>query len=121
MSKCLRCGAGSEWIQGKVPDEPKAGSELAAPTCSVKCEWHHSRSGECYETKCGNAFQFTNDGVRENDFKYCPFCGGTIVEKEMPCDHEFDAEDLPCAYCGKTADELGLSQNAGGQPRGKEI
>jgi len=22
MSKCLRCGAGSEWIQGRVPKEP---------------------------------------------------------------------------------------------------
>ena len=21
MSKCLRCGAGSEWLQGKIPDE----------------------------------------------------------------------------------------------------
>jgi len=22
MAKCLRCGAGSEWLQGAVPDEP---------------------------------------------------------------------------------------------------
>lgn len=29
-AKCLRCGAGSEWIKGKVPNEPE--SELAAPT-----------------------------------------------------------------------------------------
>lgn len=34
MSKCLRCGAGSEWIQGKVPDEPK--HESAAPKGSAK-------------------------------------------------------------------------------------
>lgn len=27
MSRCLRCGAGSEWIEGKVPDQPKATSE----------------------------------------------------------------------------------------------
>lgn len=23
MAKCLRCGAGNEWLQGKVPNEPK--------------------------------------------------------------------------------------------------
>ncbi len=27
MSKCLRCGATSEWIQGKVPDEPAPESQ----------------------------------------------------------------------------------------------
>jgi len=29
--KCLRCGATSEWIEGKVPNEPAEGS-FAAPT-----------------------------------------------------------------------------------------
>lgn len=27
------------------------------------------------------------------------------------CDHEFDQPDLPCAYCGKTAEELGLRKD----------
>ncbi len=33
-AKCLRCGAGSEWIKGKVPNE-RAESELAASSGSA--------------------------------------------------------------------------------------
>lgn len=29
MAKCLRCGATSEWIQGRVPDEPTDAEVLA--------------------------------------------------------------------------------------------
>ena len=28
MAKCLRCGAGNEWIQGRVPDEPAVQPEV---------------------------------------------------------------------------------------------
>lgn len=27
MAKCLRCGAGNEWIQGRVPNEPKESAQ----------------------------------------------------------------------------------------------
>jgi len=30
MSKCLRCGAGPEWLQGKIPDEQPITAALAA-------------------------------------------------------------------------------------------
>ena len=42
------------------------------------CNWERWESGQ-YETQCGTAFEFTNDGVTENSFKFCPFCGGTIT------------------------------------------
>lgn len=35
--KCLRCGAGAEWIQGRVLSEPSEGS-LAAPAGSARTE-----------------------------------------------------------------------------------
>lgn len=36
----------------------------------------------CWDTQCGQAFQFTNDGVKENGFKFCPFCGKPIAEEK---------------------------------------
>lgn len=31
------------------------------------------------------------------------------MNEPKDCDHEFDAPDLPCAYCGKTAGQLGIT------------
>ena len=65
--------------------DQEAASELAAPTllaCATQiCEWHRWESGQ-YETKCDNVFEFTHEGIKENNFKYCPFCGGSITEKQ---------------------------------------
>jgi len=41
--------------------------------------------GECWETGCGHAFrsvyfEFTFDGIKENEFIFCPYCGGKIEE-----------------------------------------
>lgn len=35
MSKCLRCGAGSEWIQGRVPREPKPSPPVSSSVALV--------------------------------------------------------------------------------------
>ena len=56
---------------------------------SATCDWTHDENGPD-ETQCGHAFEFTYDGVKENDFKFCPFCGGAIVVKEKLCDHDWE-------------------------------
>ena len=33
--KCLRCGAGAEWIQGRVPDEPEREAHSLQRPCSA--------------------------------------------------------------------------------------
>lgn len=33
MAKCLRCGAGDEWIQGRVPDEVVNPTDWQCPKC----------------------------------------------------------------------------------------
>jgi hypothetical protein len=33
-----------------------------------------------FATKCGHHFQFIHEGVKENEFEYCPYCGGAITE-----------------------------------------
>lgn len=40
------------------------------------CIWIADES--IYETSCKEAFEFTNGGVKENKFLFCPYCGGKI-------------------------------------------
>ena len=33
-------------------------------------------------TKCGETWEFTAGGVKENRISYCPYCGRRIKEKD---------------------------------------
>jgi len=44
------------------------------------CKWVNQDISEYFETECDNAFGFNCDGIKENNFKYCPYCGGKIQE-----------------------------------------
>ena len=45
------------------------------------CEWLDDE--DCvYQTECGRAWQFVDGSVAENGVKFCPFCGGRVVEAE---------------------------------------
>ena len=53
---------------------------------SGTCEWKLSEidftnGEEGYETQCDNLFTFDEGTVKDNRFKYCPFCGGKIKVK----------------------------------------
>jgi hypothetical protein len=44
-------------------------------------------------TSCGHLFYFVDDdGIQENGFVYCPFCGRKIVENII-CDKKTEAEN----------------------------
>ncbi len=46
-----------------------------------ECYWieDHGLDGDTlWQTTCANAFQFTADGPDENNFKFCPYCGGKL-------------------------------------------
>ena len=43
------------------------------------CVWKPDEM--CYQTGCGNGFTCMEDGITENGFKFCPYCGGRIVEE----------------------------------------
>lgn len=45
------------------------------------CTWTKEDEGP-WHTECNNAFEFTTDGPKENEFKHCCFCGGKIEVKE---------------------------------------
>lgn len=54
------------------------------------CSWKRWEGGQ-YETQCGEVFEFTNDGIKENSAVYCQYCGAMIVEvpyREPEIDHE---------------------------------
>lgn len=48
-------------------------------TAPASCEWTEDADGN-YWTSCANAFQMTTGTPAENDFKFCPFCGRSLVE-----------------------------------------
>jgi hypothetical protein len=41
------------------------------------CLWGEDSDGN-WETGCHEMFIFTDGGVRDNDFRYCPYCGKKI-------------------------------------------
>lgn len=45
---------------------------------SDNCEWEEDEDGN-FETGCAHIFTFTTDGIHENHFAFCPYCGGVIV------------------------------------------
>lgn len=65
--------------QAMLAAAPKPDAELAR-----ECEW---RGGTDYDATvwygaCGLMWEFTNDGPVENEFHYCPRCGGKVRIKE---------------------------------------
>lgn len=55
--------------------------EIAALKDKHVCVWIVSREFETdvWETGCDNAYEFTNDGPKENRMKFCPYCGGALI------------------------------------------
>jgi hypothetical protein len=43
------------------------------------CDWTQNGDGY-HKTGCNKDFLFTEDGVEENGFCFCPFCGKAIFE-----------------------------------------
>jgi hypothetical protein len=54
------------------------------------CTWYDE--DECFETSCGNSFTFITDGIKENGFLFCPYCGNRIAAA-IRADEVSNAED----------------------------
>ena len=51
---------------------------------TAQCQW--TDMGDDFggwETGCGEAFTFAADGIEENGFNFCPYCGGRIDALEV--------------------------------------
>jgi hypothetical protein len=49
------------------------------PSLSCTFKFTNNYDDEVYETECGNSLVFFDGGPRENEYKYCPFCGKVII------------------------------------------
>jgi hypothetical protein len=50
------------------------------------CDWAENQDG-AYETSCGEIFEFTNGGPKDNKFTHCPYCGKELDTPNTPA-HE---------------------------------
>ena len=41
------------------------------------CQWRED--DDAYWTECGHGFNCMTDGIEDNGFRFCPYCGGRIV------------------------------------------
>ena len=44
----------------------------------ASCEWTYDDMDDYYETACKNAYCLADGTLKDNDHKYCPYCGGLI-------------------------------------------
>jgi DNA-directed RNA polymerase subunit RPC12/RpoP len=47
------------------------------------CKWELDVNFDesiCYDTSCGEAQFFTEGDIAKNSYRFCPYCGGKIVE-----------------------------------------
>lgn len=45
------------------------------------CLWQQTDDGQ-WETDCHNAFEFENGNPDENNFHFCCFCGGELIQMQ---------------------------------------
>jgi hypothetical protein len=75
LRKALRQCANVELSDGKSHSDQRLVGQHRKT-----CQWTEDENGP-HQTECGHAFEFTYDGVEANGFKYCCFCGGSIIVK----------------------------------------
>ena len=49
-----------------------------------ECIWKDANIDSClnvYDTSCENVFEFVDGNPKDNNFKYCPYCGKALKEK----------------------------------------
>lgn len=77
-----------------------------------RCVWRADDDG-VWHTACGHAWEYTTGGPKDNDQRFCGYCGGALVAVvgTWHCDHADCGEgaevrineDGCCAYCGADA------------------
>lgn len=66
---------------GVVVEDVNAHLFAAAAELRKTCEWtQEMEDSDCWGTQCGRIWQFTEGGPRDNNAKFCLYCGGTLVE-----------------------------------------
>lgn len=56
------------------------------------CTWTEDENG-FWNTECGNIEEFSWGDVEENNYRYCPFCGGEIFVVKYVEEDDDDYDD----------------------------
>ena len=63
--------SGGEFLGPITPDSYQQGRVAS-------CEWKYDDMDDYYETACKNAYCLADGTLKDNEHKYCPYCGGLI-------------------------------------------
>ncbi len=47
----------------------------------IQCLWTQVEDGGDWDTSCGDLFTLLEGTPKDNDMKYCAYCGGVLIEK----------------------------------------
>ncbi len=82
MTECKCCGNEECLNQDGLCDSCGPYVDKLKHELARVCKWtpmFEDSYGD-YDTSCSSAFTFMDAGVKENGFKFCPYCGGVIEE-----------------------------------------
>jgi hypothetical protein len=82
LIRVLRLQASDDKASGNFKDAAlmKEAARRLRELDKPDCVWVNADSDEEFETQCGNAFTFIDGGIKENDCKFCQYCGGAVKE-----------------------------------------
>ena len=63
--------------QGIIVSEIRAAVQAEKEREKIPCTWH--ADDDLIETSCGNAFTFIANGIKDNEFIFCLYCGNKIA------------------------------------------
>ena len=66
-------------VEAKINDALNELEELIKPKT---CEWKYNEFDEAWDGKCGVKFKIAFDTPKANNMKFCPQCGGKLIEIE---------------------------------------
>lgn len=55
-----------------------------------ECVWKYDEAHECWDTGCGEAWCFPEAEPGENGAKFCPHCGGKLIQKSQASPDQSD-------------------------------
>lgn len=80
-SPCPKCGEQTSVSpNARMRHYSECGKPVEVPPeIANACTWEPDDDG-VWNTSCGNAFVFNDDGPDANGFKFCPYCGKPLAQ-----------------------------------------
>ena len=71
-----------EWVEQTHYPSALSKMGLKPINSPTTCRWKmHDQDGyDYYNTSCGEVNYFSNGTVKDNEYNFCPYCGGRIID-----------------------------------------